>query len=273
MRAHSWLFSRPTTSAGITSAGITSAGIKVTCLATCLAASLLADQCRAKVPTEPPTFSNPLQIDNKFAPIQVGGIKVYRGTMEGQRLVVTELHLADTRSFSWTGGSAEARVVKELGFVDGVLDEVSWEFFAQADDGTVYQFGEVLDQYQDGVIVDHEGSWLVGGPQERSDPPGTANAPRPTILMPAVPEVGDEFKPEDLYPIVDETVLVLDINKRTQVPAGKFKGLLKLKETSAMPDSVPERKWVAAGVGVVRVRSTEESLVLISTNFEAAEQR
>jgi len=227
----------------------------------------------AEVPTDPPVFSNPLEITNVWAPFQEGGVKVFRGKLDGQRLVVTELHLSETRFFSWSGGTAETRIVKELEFVDGVLEEVAWEFFAQADDGTVYQFGELVDEYEDGEVAGHEGSWLVGGAQKRSDPPGTAAAPRPTILMPAVPEVGDEFKPEDLYPIVDETVLILDVNKRAQVPAGRFNGLLKLRETSELPDSVPERKWVAAGVGVIRTRSSEETLLLISTNLEPAEER
>jgi len=43
------------------------------------------------------------------------------------------------------------------------LIEVSQNFFAQADDGTVYYFGELVDTYGGGSVVSHEGSWLLGG--------------------------------------------------------------------------------------------------------------
>ncbi|MFH0946160.1 MAG: hypothetical protein V2A76_13250, partial [Planctomycetota bacterium] len=192
----------------------------------------------------------------------------YRGKEDGERLVITRLHLGDTRAFTWSGGSAETRVVKELAFVDGALDEISWEFFAQADDGTVYQFGELVDQYENGQITAHEGSWLVGGAVLATDPPETATAPAPTILMPADPKVGDQYKSEDLYPVVDETILIVDITKKLTVPAGKFTTLLKLKETSRLEPDEPEKKWVAKGVGLVRTRNARGWLVLISTNIQ-----
>lgn len=226
----------------------------------------VAAAATAVEPAQHPVFSNPLEVTNVYAPIQPGAVKVYRGKQDGERLVVTELHLQETRTFHWDGGAAETRMVKEFGFKDGVLDEVSWEFFAQADDGTVYQFGELVDYYENGEIIDHEGSWLVGGPILATDPPHTAVAPAPTVLMPADPKVGDEYKPEDLYPIVDETVLIVDITRRLNVPGGRFTNLLKLRETSRIPGTEPEKKWVAKGVGVVRTKGIGESLVLISAS-------
>ncbi|MBI4880026.1 MAG: hypothetical protein HY812_10270 [Planctomycetes bacterium] len=224
---------------------------------------------RAAVPAGPPVFSQPLTITNEWSPFEEGAMKVFRGTADGERVVTTHSHLAATRTFLWGGGPVETRIVREMEFERGVLMEASLRYFAQADDGTVYCFGELADAYQDGVVVSHEGSWLVGGATLPSDPPGTPAAVDPTVFMPAHPEVGDQFKPEDLYPVVDETVTVVATVQAVKVEGGTFKNVLRLKETSLIPGSGLERKWIASGVGVIRSRGEGERLALISTSLRA----
>jgi hypothetical protein len=71
------------------------------------------------------------------------------------------------------------RVVEERQTVDGVLEEVSRNFFAQAvPDGSVCYFGEDVDIYDDTgtVIVSHEGAWRAG-----------VNGALSRIIMPANP--------------------------------------------------------------------------------------
>jgi len=45
----------------------------------------------------------------------------------------------------------------------------------------------------------------VASPGDK-DPPETATATTPGLFMPADPQPGDQWKPEDLFPVVDETV-------------------------------------------------------------------
>ncbi len=227
----------------------------------------------AAVPVGPPVFSQPLTINNEWFPFEEGAMKVFRGTSDGERLVTTRSYLATTRPFLWGGGPVETRTVREMEFERGVLVDASLSYYAQADDGTVYCFGELADAYQDGVVVSHEGSWLVGGATLPADPPGTAAAADPTVVMPAHPEVGDQWKPEDLFPVVDATVTVVAVPDAVKVEAGKFKKVLKLKETSLIPGSGPERKWIASGVGVIRSRGEGERLALISTSLRAKEAK
>ena len=125
-----------------------------------------------------------------------------------------------------------------------------------------------MDKYENGVIVSHEGSWLVGGPTDPTDPLETANASSPAIFMPANPEVGDIFKPEDLFPIVDETVTVQAVSQSVGVPAGKFSEVIKVLETSLLPGA-PETKWYAAGVGIIKGNTTtNENFALIATTLQ-----
>ncbi|MBI4880019.1 MAG: hypothetical protein HY812_10235 [Planctomycetes bacterium] len=219
---------------------------------------------RASVPAGPPVFTNPLDITNTYFPFVAGGVKVYRGKSDGARTVVVDLYSNDTRVFTWGGGPVAAHVLKETEFEDGKIVEISQNYFAQADNGAVYYFGEVVDIYdENGQVVDHEGSWLVGGPTLPSDPAGTAVATDPAVYMPGNPEVGDQFKPEDLFPVVDETVTVLSLDETVKTEAGKFKDVLKARETSQL-DSGQEIKWWGKGVGVVKTKADGEKLELIA---------
>ncbi|MBI1853061.1 MAG: hypothetical protein HYR85_22185 [Planctomycetes bacterium] len=227
---------------------------------------------RASVPADPPSFTNPLAITNLYQPFEPGGFKRYVGTTEGRRLDVTEVYLSETRTFRWNGGDVPTRILMEISVEAGHLSEITRDFFAQAVDGTVYNFGEIVDAYEDDVIVGHEGSWLVGGVTLPSDPPGTAAASNPTVFMPANPELGDEFKQEDLYPDVDETDTVRAVRRTIVVPAGSFEDVLGLVETSRL-ESGRQTVALAPGVGVVLTVKGEDRLALVSSTLRARERR
>src|SRR2546425_6454 len=140
---------------------------------------------RAEVPSRPPTFSNPLNINNAFFPFQPDGLKVYAGSDHGTKVKAIDHYLTATRTFRLNGKNVACHILVEEAYEDGELVERSLNYFAQADDGAVYYFGEVVNIYANGVIVSHEGSWLVGSATLPSDPPGIGNAPQPGLFMPS----------------------------------------------------------------------------------------
>jgi hypothetical protein len=234
--------------------------------AMCLTLALPNRAVKASVPTGTPSFSTPLNITNSHHPFQVGGVKVFQGASGRAKAVGVHIYLAETRSFNWNGTTVQCRVLREVNFEKGELVEISDNYFAQANDGTVYYFGEVVDNYENGVVVDNEGSWLVGGPTLPSDPATTANASNPTVFMPANPEVGDVFKPEDLPPVVDETAEVERVGVSVKVPAGRFTDTIRIKETSSLAPGATT-KWYAPGVGVISEKAKGEHLNLISSTL------
>jgi hypothetical protein len=221
---------------------------------------------RAEVPPGPPTFGDPSNITNVFQPFQPGGMKVYRGRDHGKSVAALDLYLTETRTFLWNATLVECRILREVAFEGGKLVEISDNYFAQGDDGAVYYFGEVVDNYENGVIDNHEGSWLVGGPTLPSDPVETGVETDPTVFMPAHPEKHDVFKPEDELPIVDETAEVISVGKRVRVPAGRYRGAIIVKETTQL-SSDRGRKWYVPGVGVVKALARRESLVLTASTL------
>lgn len=232
------------------------------------AGALFTFAAGAEVPTDPPSFSDPLTFTNSYSPFVPGATKVYRGKGD-ETLVVIDKYLDEIRTFDLDGEDVDAWVLEEVEFEDGELVEISRNFFAQGDDGAVYYFGETVDIYEDEEVVDHDGSWLVGGATEPSDPSDTATALAPALFMPANPEVGDVYKPEDLFPLVDESDEVKDTNVKIIVPGGKFKHCIKVKETSELDPGESERKWWAPGVGVVLVREEGETLKLVASTLFA----
>ena len=53
-------------------------------------------------------------------------------------------------------------VSQYVAFLDGRLHEVAYDFYAQADDGSVWYFGEDVFNFADGAIVDTHGTWIAG---------------------------------------------------------------------------------------------------------------
>jgi hypothetical protein len=233
--------------------------------------AVLASAAAADVPAGAPVFTSPLEITNEFFPFEPGAVRLFIGRDDGARLAVVDLYREETRSFDVGGNPVECAILQETEFEDGSVVEISQNYFAQADDGTVYYFGEVVDIYEDGKVASHDGSWLVGGPTLETDPEDTATALVPAVFMPEEPEVGDSWKPEDLFPIVDETVTVLDEDVKVKVLAGTFEDTLKVEETSAISEGAG-RKWYAPGVGLVLDKSTGSKLQLVASTLEAEEE-
>jgi len=170
--------------------------------------------------TEAPHFTHPTEITNPLYPISLTGQVISLGTEDGKPARNEVTLLPDTKMIAWNGQEDEARVVQFVGYSDGKLIELAYDYFAQADDGSVYYLGEDVSNYEDGKIIDHEGSWLAG---KDGAPPG--------LIMPASPKVGQVFTPEDLPGVVLETDEVLSLTEKATTPAGPIENGVLVKET------------------------------------------
>ena len=110
----------------------------------------------------------------------------------------------------------------------------------------------------------------VGWSGPRVDPPTTANDNNPTVFMPANPEVGDVFKPEDLIPILDETAKVYGWASKSKCRPGHTKTPSFREETSALEPGTTT-KWYAPGIGVVAEKAKQERLNPISSTLVSPE--
>jgi hypothetical protein len=228
-----------------------------------IVANFAAANSLAAPPVTPPTFAAPTTFTNPYFPFTVGDVKIYRGKEGKKRIAASEAYLADTREFTYKDGTVVTRIVREIEFKNGRVLEISHNHFAQADDGTVWFFGELVDKYHDGAVVNHEGSWLVGGSTLPGDPAETVAVAAPVVIMPGTPDTGDTFDPEGL-PGIEETVTIEKFVATLTVEAGTFHDVMRLREEASDEDGF-EKKWHAPGVGLVRAKDEGEVLELIAT--------
>jgi hypothetical protein len=205
------------------------------------------------------TFSDPTEITNRWFPVSPGAVKVYVGREDGQKITVVETHRKDTRVFTWEGTEVECRVVDRLTFLGGSPIETERRWFAQADDGTVYCFGEAEQDEDEADDVDEvddpdeddPGGWVVGQ-LAAEDPPDAIAGARPTVWMPPEPAPGDAWVLAEFPPAWDERGDARRRGETIRTPAGAFPDCVRIRKESPA-DGERETTWHAPGAGLVKV--------------------
>jgi len=157
-------------------------------------------------------------ITNPLFPLSSLGPKVFEGQdtdPDTGEVINTRLEstvLSKTRKVA----GVQTLVLEEKVFNDDELVERALDFFAQHQDGTVYYFGEAVDNYENGKLVDHAGSWLAG-----------KNGAAPGIIMPANPVVGQTFNQENAPGVAEDQSTVVAVDQTVRTPAGRFRGCVK----------------------------------------------
>jgi hypothetical protein len=184
-----------------------------------------------------PTFSNPTKITNPLFPISRLRSVIFSGRVDGKPFHTETTLLPETRIIEWSPGQeVEARVSQYFAYVDGRIEEVALDYYAQADDGSVWYLGEDVNDYEPGGLIDSTiGSWLAGreGPVE--------------MIMPADPKVGDVHRAENIPGIAFEEVKVKGTGKTVDGPTGPVKGAIVGRELH--DDGTHSDKVFAPGYG------------------------
>lgn len=170
-------------------------------------------------------------IDNPYLPMPVG----QRTELQSDGLLVRITVLDEVEAVA----GVETRVVEEYEAVDGRVLEVSRNYFAQAEDGTVCYFGEEVDIYdEDGDITSHAGAWRAGGENV------------PGIFMPASPQIGQAFQQEIAPGVAEDQAKVVALGEETVVPAGTFDDTVTMVDRNPL-DGSEDTKVYARGVGLI----------------------
>jgi hypothetical protein len=184
-----------------------------------------------------PPFSDPTNVTNPLFPISDLHSAILNGRVDGKPFRTETTLLPDTRIIEWTDGQrVETLVSQYVAYLDGRIQEAALDFYAQADDGSVWYFGEDVYNYnEDGLIADTAGTWLAGkeGPV--------------AMIMPADPKVGDVHRPENIPGLVFEEVSVKTAGKTVDGPLGPVKGAMVGRELH--DDGTYSDKVFAPGYG------------------------
>jgi hypothetical protein len=198
------------------------------------------------------TFSHPRQIDNPYLPLTKFERCELRGQEGGADARVVRRLLDRTKKFEFNGRTVRAAVIEDRAFEDGQLVERTLDYFAQADDGTVYYVGEDVDNYENGRVVNHEGSWLYG---RDTDMLGVA--------MPGRPRVGSRWRFEDVPGITTESNRVVERLARVRARGKTYRNVIRVRERTS-PGGEIEYKLYARGTGLIRERPPDGRVELES---------
>ena len=145
------------------------------------------------------------------------------------------------------------RVVEEREWKDNKLYEVARNFFAiDSETKDVFYFGEEVDFYSDGKIVNHKGAWLAG-----------EDDARPGLIMSGNPVEGMKYYQELAEGIAMDRAEIISLNEEIKTPTGLFQNCLKTKEGTSLNLMEKEYKVYAPGIGLIQ----DENLFLVSYGF------
>jgi hypothetical protein len=183
-----------------------------------------------------PTFSSPTKVTNPLFPIANLRSAILSGTVDGKDFK-TETTLLPRTEFLLgpSGRPVETLVSQYVAYLDGRIEEVALDHYAQAEDGSVWYFGEDVFNYGDGFIADTAGTWFAG-----IDGPAA-------MIMPGDPQVGDVYRSENIPGVVFEEVRIKTVDETVQGPSGPVSGAVIAAELHA--DGAREDKTFAPGYG------------------------
>src|SRR5215470_2094411 len=156
-------------------------------------------------------------IDNPYFALQPGTTFVY--TNEDGSLLRTMEVTHDTINLA----GVTCVVAHDTSKVDGVIEEDTFDYFAQDKNGNVWYFGEDTTQFENGQPVGTEGTWHAG-----------VNGATPGIIMEADPHKGDTYQQEHAAPVAEDEARVVNLTSSADVPYGDFHHLLKTAETTPL---------------------------------------
>jgi hypothetical protein len=162
----------------------------------------------------------------------------YTLTLEdaGVRLVITVLN--ETKVVD----GVETRIVEERETEKGALIEVSRNYFAiSRRTNSVFYFGEDVDMYKGGKVLNHDGAWLSG-----------VGGARFGLMMPGLPLMKARYFQEVAPKVAMDRAEIVSLTESIKTPAGAFTNVLKMEETTPLEPNAKEAKFYAAGVGLIQ---------------------
>jgi hypothetical protein len=189
-------------------------------------------------------FSDGARIDNRWFPLAPGTQFVFEGRANrghGQlrhRVVFTVTDLTKVID------GVRTLVLWDRDYNAGRLEENEITFHAQDDAGTVWNFGEYPEVYENGQLKGAPDTWVAG-----------LEGAKAGILMPAKPRVGTPSYLQGFAPKIEfaDRARVFRTGLRLCNPRACYRNVLVTDEWNPAEPGAHQRKYYAPTVGNVRV--------------------
>lgn len=194
-------------------------------------------------------------ITNPYFRMPVGKKMVYEAiTEEGKERIETLIP-------GWTKEimGVETLVFWDRVYLDGELIEDTRDYIAQDKEENVWYFGENVDNYVGGLLIDHHGAWIGG-----------IDGALPGIWMKANPKVGDEYRQEYYKGEAEDLGRVDAIGKSVTTTVGTFKDCIKIFEWTPLESATGYKYHSKIVGGTVLEEEDGERVELVELDLEGA---
>lgn len=189
-------------------------------------------------------FTDPLAVDNPMFPLAVGTQFTYRG-----RIVQDGESKPHSVTFTVTDLSklvdgVQTVVAWDRDFLDGELQEQELAFFAQDDQGNVWNFGEYPEEYENGKFTGAPSTWIRG-----------VDGAYGGVHMLSQPRAGMKYR-EGLVPAIefDDVSAVTRTGQQDCLAGTCYQQVLVVDETSPNdPTSGHQVKYYSPPTGLIQV--------------------
>ncbi|MCB1716558.1 MAG: hypothetical protein KDK04_22510 [Candidatus Competibacteraceae bacterium] len=191
------------------------------------------------------TFST--RSDNPYFILQPGHSQILEGESDGEHIRIEQKVLWKTRRLPveingrmrWI----KTRILESIEYIDGELYEVANNYYARCrETNSVYYFGEDVDFYEDGEIVNHDGSWLAG-----------EGGAQPGLIMPGTFLVGARYYQEFAPGIAEDQGENIAMGLTVSTPAGEFTDCVEVLDTNPLElESEGDLKVYCPGIGLIK---------------------
>lgn len=171
------------------------------------------------------------RVDNKYFNLKPGTTFSFQNKSGTERVEIAVT--TETRKVM----GVAATVLRAREWKNGVLWEDTYDWYAQDKAGNVWYFGEAVDNYRDGRIAHHTGSWEAG-----------VDGAKPGIVMRADPQIGESYRQEYYKGRAEDMGTVVATDKQLTVPHGTFENCLQIRDWSLIEHG-KEHKYYCPGVG------------------------
>jgi hypothetical protein len=179
-------------------------------------------------------------VDNPYFPLRPGTVRVYELRAGKTTVVDTVTVTRETKTIL----GVNAVMVRDRTYRDSVLIEDTFDWYAQDRKGNVWYLGEDTKEYRDGKVVSTAGSWEAGRDSAHAG-----------IIMPAIPEVGMEYRQEYRAGVAEGMARVINLDAKVMALNETFTACLETEDWSPLERGVREKKVYAPGLGLVLRRT------------------
>jgi len=192
---------------------------------------------QARTTTPDPSQFTHGSVTNRWFPLKPGTRMVYKGVKDGEH--TTDVVYVTRRTVTIQG--VVCRVVADRLWMNGRVEEKTYDWYAQNRNGDVWYFGEDTAEYDaQGHVTSREGSWQAG-----------RDGARAGIYIFAHPKVGQTALQEYYQGHAEDHFKVIATAATATVPMLWTHNAVETKEWTPLEPGVVDHKFYVRDIGTV----------------------